>query len=310
MPSMVSVLLREEIRLLKPLLNMCGISTARSLQDKLGDMEAKSVASKVDFQFFDIGGVKACFAAPKRSGDAKGRILLYLHGGAYVAGNIQYASGFAGVLAANTNRRVLSVAYGLAPENPFPAAVEDALAAYEYLLGNGYAASDISLVGESAGGGLIYCLCLRLKQKELPLPCALVGISPWTDLTFSGESYQLNRKKDPVLIEDALRSYAAEYAPNQETNPLVSPVFGDLSGFPPSLLFAGGDELLLDDAKMLADRLTGSGCSCDLVVEEGLWHAFVLYGIPEAKKALKTIAGFLESIRSINAVGQTIGKTV
>ena len=297
MPSMVSILLREEIRLLKPILNMYGISTARSLQDKLGDMEAKSVASKVDFQFFDIGGLKACFAAPKQGGDAKGRVLLYLHGGAYVAGNIQYASGFAGVLAAHTNRRVLSVAYGLAPENPFPAAVEDALAAYEYLLGNGYTACDISLVGESAGGGLVYCLCLRLKQKGMPLPCALVGISPWTDLTFSGESYQTNKKKDPVLYEDALRSYAEEYAQGQERNPLVSPLFGDLSEFPPWLLFAGGDELLLDDARMLAGRLTGSGCSCELVIEDGLWHAFVLYKIPEAKKALKTIAEFLERIK-------------
>ncbi len=294
MPSLISVFLREEIRLLKPIINRLSIETARSFQDKLGDIEAKSVALKVNFKPFDIGGLRACFAESKASDYQKERVILYLHGGAYVAGNIQYASGFSGILAAETNRRVLSIAYRLAPENPFPAAVDDAFAAYEYLLNNGYAAQDISLVGESAGGGLIYCLCLLLKQKKMPLPSSLVGISPWTDLTFSGESYKLNEKKDPSLSEDVLREHAAAYAPEQASNPLVSPVFGDLSLFPPSLLFAGGDELLLDDARMLAQRLTDSKSRCALVVEGGLWHVYVLYKIPEAKKAISRIADFLE----------------
>ena len=232
MPSLVSVVLREEIRLLKPIMNKFSITTARAFQEKLGDMEAKSVAAKVDFTFFDIGGLKACFASSKES-YKKEKVILYLHGGAYVAGDIQYARGFAGVLAAETNRRVLSIAYRLAPEAPFPAAVDDAVTAYEYLLDHGYTAQNISLVGESAGGGLIYCLCLRLKQKKMPLPAALVAISPWTDLTFSGESYRLNDKKDPSLLEDVLREHAAAYAPGQEKNPLVSPVFGDLRHFAP-----------------------------------------------------------------------------
>lgn len=294
MPSLVSVLLRKEIRLLKPIINRLSIETARSFQDKLGDIEAKSVASKVDFMPFNIDGLKACFTEQKASGHNNGRVILYLHGGAYVSGNIQYASGFAGILAAETNRRVLSIAYRLAPENPFPAAVNDAFAAYEYLLNNGYNAQDISLVGESAGGGLIYCLCLLLKQKKMPLPSSLVGISPWTDLTFSGESYKLNSKKDPSLSEDVLREHAAAYAKGQEKSPLVSPVFGDLNNFPPSLLFAGDGELLLDDARMLAQRLRDSGSRCELVVEEGLWHVYVLYKIPEAKEAIRRIVDFLE----------------
>ena len=159
-------------------------------------------------------------------------VILYLHGGAYVAGDIEYAKGFAGILAAETQQRVLSIAYRLAPENPFPAAVDDALAAYEYLLHNGYKAGDISLVGESAGGGLVYCLCQYIKQKNIPLPAALVGISPWTDLTFSGASYERNSKKDPSLSKDVLREHAEAYAKGQAANPLVSPIFGDLSGFP------------------------------------------------------------------------------
>ena len=152
-----------------------------------------------------------------------------MHGGAYVAGNIQYAKGFAGVLAAETKKPVLSIAYRLAPENPFPAAVEDAFAAYYHLLNRGYSSRDISLVGESAGGGLIYCLCLLLKQKKMPLPSALVGISPWVDLTFSGESYEYNKKNDPNLSEDVLREHAAVYAPGKKRDPLVSPIFGDLA---------------------------------------------------------------------------------
>jgi monoterpene epsilon-lactone hydrolase len=300
MPSVVSVLLREEIRFLKPIINRLSIETARSFQDKLGDMEAKSVASRVDFSFSDINGLKACFAELKASDYNKERVVLYLHGGAYVAGDIQYAKGFAGILAAETKRRVLSIAYRLAPENPFPAAVEDAFSAYEYLLNSGYTSQDISLVGESAGGGLIYCLCLLLKQKKMPLPAALVGISPWTDLAFSGESYKQNDKKDPSLSEDVLREHATAYAPGQARNPLVSPVFGELSSFPPSLLFAGGDELLLDDARMLAKRLMDSGSRCELVIEEGLWHVYVLYKIPEAKKAIRRIAAFLEKVYEKN----------
>ena len=293
MPSYISILLREGIRLLKPIINRLSIATARTFQDKLGEIEEKSVASKVDYKLFDIGGMRACFVDPKAS-HKKEYIILYLHGGAYVSGDIQYARGFAGVLAAESNRRVLSIAYRLAPENPFPAAVDDVLIAYQYLLDNGYSAGNISLVGESAGGGLIYCLCLRLKQNNMPLPAVLVGISPWVDLTFSGESFQRNRKKDMTLSEDVLKNYAQAYAPGQEKNPLVSPIFGNLSDFPPSLLFAGGDELLLDDAKMLADRLSKSGSRCELVIEEGLWHAYVLFGIPEAKKARLRIVDFLE----------------
>ena len=293
MPSLVSILLRKEIRLIKPIIKKFSIETVRAFQDKLGDMQIKSVASKVNFEFFDIDRIKACFTTPIAPDYNKKRIILYLHGGAYVAGNIQYAKGFAGVLAAETNMRVLSIAYRLAPENPFPAAVEDAFAAYEYLLNSGYPTQDISLVGESAGGGLIYCLCLLLKQKKMPMPSALVGISPWVDLTFSSKSYKLNEKKDPALSEDVLRADAVSYANGHERDPLVSPAFGDLSGFPPSLIFAGADELLLDDARMLAQRLNDSGNRCELVVEEGLWHAYVLYKIPEAKNAIRKIADFL-----------------
>ena len=294
MPSIVSVMVREEIRLLKPFIGRLSIERARTFQDALGELEAKIVSGHIAFEDVPMDGFEACFARPVEERDSR-RAVLYLHGGAYVAGNIQYARGFAGLLAEKTRQTVLSAAYRLAPEHPFPAAVEDALSAYRHLLDKGWEPGNISFVGESAGGGLVYCLCLRIKELGLPLPAALVGISPWTDLTFGGVSHRANAKKDPSLSEKALRKYAAAYAKGQEKNPLVSPVFGDLRGLPPSLLLAGGDELLLSDAEMLAMRLRDCGCRCDLFVEDGLWHVYVLYGIPEAREALNTITCFLES---------------
>ena len=293
MPSAVSVILREEIRLIKPILNKFSIATARLFQDKLGEIGVKSVADKIEIAPVPMDGFEACFVTPVEANEADGRVILYLHGGGYVAGNLQYASGFASILAAETNLRVLSAAYRLAPENPFPAAVDDACAAYQHLLDQGFRPQDISLVGESAGGGLVFSLCLMLKQKGIPLPGAVVGISPWTDLTFSGGSYITNEKKDPSLTEKTLRGYAEAYAKGQENNALVSPVLGDLSGFPPSLIFVGSEELLLDDAVMLAEKLRNSGSSCELIIEEGLWHVYVLFKIPEANEALNKIVAFL-----------------
>lgn len=293
MPRLLSVIMRAQIRLVKPILKKFSIQTARAFQDNLGDMEAKSMAAKVNFEPVEFDRFEACFVSPKGK-EQDCHVILYLHGGGYVAGNIAYARGFASMLAMETNRFVLAVAYRLAPENPFPAAVEDALCAYQHLLESGYKAENISFVGESAGGGLIFALCLKLKEAGLPLPDSLVGLSPWTDLTFSGESYKTNNKKDPTLSEQILRSHAQAYAAGQEENPLVSPVFGELSGMPRSLICVGSCELLLDDAKMLAERLKEAGSPCELIVEDGMWHVYVLFKIPEAIEALKKIAAFLE----------------
>lgn len=292
MPSIISVCVREQIRLIKPIINKLSIDTARSIQDKLGEFGEKTVAARINTTLVQMDGFEACFVSPKSGKDDK-NIILYLHGGGYVAGNLKYARGFAGILAVETGRRVFSVAYRLAPENPFPAALEDAFAAYQYLLKQGYDAKNISLVGESAGGGLLYALCLLLKQKGDKLPVSLVAISPWTDLTCSGSSYKTNIKKDPSLSEKALRLYAEAYAKGKERDPLVSPIYGDLSAFPPSLIFAGGDELLLDDSEMLTKELTDGGSQSELVVEDGLWHVYVLFKIPEAGKALNRISEFL-----------------
>ena len=292
MPSIAGTLLREQLRLIKPIVSNFSIEAERAAQDKLGALGARALAPKVSFTPIKFEKFSACVVTPADA-PGTGRTILYLHGGGYVAGDIQYSAGFGSVLAEKLDARVFCAAYRLAPENPFPAALEDALFAYKYLLGLGNAPENISLVGESAGGGLIFSLCLKLREEGLPLPSALAAISPWTDLTFSGESYDANRYRDPTLSEQSLRGYAEAYAPDDAKNPLVSPLFGDLTGMPRSIIIAGGDELLLDDARMMADRLGQFGCENTLYTEPGMWHVYPLFGTPESQKALEMIKTML-----------------
>ena len=169
---------------------------------------------------------------------------------------------------------------------------------YQYLLSKGYSPSQILLCGESAGGGLIYALCLKLKQMRLPLPCGLVGISPWTDLTQSGATFAENREKDPSLSKELLDFYSTCYAQDPK-DPLCSPLFGDLKGLPPSLLFAGGDEILLDDARRLHERLLQAGCKSTLHIAPERWHAYVLYCLAEnMQDDFEAIGHFLDKTLS------------
>ena len=159
-------------------------------------------------------------------------VILYLHGGGYVSGNIDYAKAFGVILSAKNGISTFCVAYRLAPENKFPAALEDALCAFIYLRKKGYEAKDIILCGESAGGGLIYALTLKLKQMGEDLPGGIIAISPWTDMTFSGASYEYNDSVDPSMTKKRLSFYADSYTEDKK-NPFVSPLFADVNGFPP-----------------------------------------------------------------------------
>jgi len=292
MPSKEAKRLRGKLKVVKPLIENLSIELCRKSQDRLGALAAKSNADKTVFIPIAFKQFSAGMLRPNPQ-NAERRVILYLHGGAYTAGGIDYARGFGSILCAETGLSVFCAAYRLAPESRFPAAVEDALSAYEYLCENGYSPEQIYLVGESAGGGLCFSLALRLKQLGKKMPQGIVAISPWTDLTCSGASYYGNRHVDPSLNAEALRYYAALYAPFQGEEPLVSPIFGELEGLPRTLIFAGGDELLLDDSMMMAERLCAAGVPCELNVEEGLWHVYVLFGTPEADQALARIRSFL-----------------
>ncbi|MEG1560501.1 MAG: alpha/beta hydrolase [Clostridia bacterium] len=293
MPSKISMFLRAQIRLAKPFLRNLDIEADRRGQDRLGELGTKAMEDKVSFLPASFPLFEAEWAIPL---DPKpDSCILYLHGGGYTAGSLVYARAFGSTLADAMERKTLCIGYRLAPENPFPAALDDALTAYKYILET-YSPDKISLVGESAGGGLCFCLALHIKKQGLPLPACIVALSPWTDLTLSGESYKRNADDDPSLFEDTLREYAGLYAGTDLKNPLVSPLFGDLFNMPRSLIYVGTHEILEDDSREMAKNLNSYGADCELHVVDGMWHVFVLFGIPEAKEALSRIRGFIDEI--------------
>ena len=288
--SLSAKTIRSRLSLLRPLLEACSLETARKGQDKAGElMEAryrKQVITK-DHPFPDFAGAWVLPRDERRQG-----VILYLHGGGYTCGSLHYAKGFASTLAVQCGVRVFCAAYRLAPEHPFPAALEDALECYRYLLGKGYAGSSITLCGESAGGGLCYSLCLKLRELGLELPGSIVAISPWTDLTASGPSYEENREKDPSMTEKMLDFFASCYTLDRK-DPLVSPIFGDLAAMPPSLIFVGGDEIMRSDAEYLHEKLLSQDCESALMVAPDRWHGYILYGLEEDRGDMDTLNRFL-----------------
>ena len=286
-------LVRSQLNFFKPFVANCSLEVTRKGQDKLGElMEAIHWHDVIvhDHNFENFEGAWVIPKEERRSG-----AVLYLHGGGYTCGDLEYAKGFASTLAAECGVRVFCAAYRLAPETRFPGAVDDAEESYRYLLSKGYTPEQICLCGESAGGGLIYALCLRLKERGLPLPCGIIAISPWVDLTASGESYVTNKDADPSLTEELLRFYAKCYADDVRA-PEVSPLFAELDGLPPSLIFVGGDEILLDDSKRMHEKLMQSGCKSQLVIAPERWHAYVLYMLNENMSDFDTINQFLSRV--------------
>ena len=287
---------RAQLNLFKPVMTSCSLEASRKGQDKLGELMTALHRSEIMTKNHDFQHFQGAWIMPQDQ--RRGGVVLYLHGGGYTCGSLEYAKGFSSVLAAECGVRVFCAAYRLAPEHRYPAAVEDALEAYQYLLKKGYAGHQILLCGESAGGGLIYALCLKLKELGLPLPCGLIGISPWTDLTGSGKSYEENREVDPSMSPELLQFYAKCYT-DDPADPLCSPLFGDLTGFPPSLLFVGGDEVMLDDTRMLHEKLMKSGCRSKLIVAPERWHAYVLYCLSEnMPQDFETINRFMDKVLS------------
>ena len=290
MPSVISTLMKAQISLLNPLLNSMELDTMRRLQDSLAGLGARVRAGQTVNCLEELGTCQAAWVFPLNG--AVRRAILYLHGGAFTAGGLEYAQGFGGMLALETGRAALCTAYRLAPENPYPAALEDAMTAYRFILTR-FQARDIALVGESAGGGLCLSLAMRIRDEGLPMPGRLAAISPWGDL--SGQPQPEGKpQKDPVLSRESLARSAGMYLNGHSPlDPYVSPVYGDFRGLPQSLIIAGGDEILLQDAVRLADSLRGAGVSCALHVEEGMWHAYPLYPVPEARDAQALLRDFL-----------------
>lgn len=225
-----------------------------------------------------------------------GKTLLYLHGGGYTIGNPELYRIFTWRLGEAACCRVLAIDYRLAPEHPYPAAVDDALAAYRWLLEQGHAGQDLALAGDSAGGNLVLVLLQRLREEGLPMPASALCYSPWTDLTGSGASVTLNARRDPMLPAHRLRDAAEVYAPGLDhRNPLISPLFADFRGLPPLSIHVGSTEVLLDDSTRLADRLRSAGVSVDLNVWPSQPHVFPVLArlLPEGRQALNMSGRFV-----------------
>lgn len=298
--ELATTLLKKQIRLLRPIANSCPVGITRAAQDKMGELMLRPYDEDVTEKEVDFGDFKCMLITPNNK-KAEG-IVLYLHGGGYVTGGLKYCKGFGTVLAARTGAPVLCVAYRLAPEHPFPAALDDAMRAYEYLITLGYKPESIAFCGESAGGGLCFSLAVKLKELGKSQPGCIVAISPWTDLTLSGASHITNAESDPSLTTARLREQADMYSADC-TDPHVSPLFADLSDLAPSKIYVGSDEILLDDSINMYNKLIGYGCRSSLTIREDMWHAYMLFGVKEAEADLKEACGFISEVTS--GVSQT-----
>ena len=223
-------------------------------------------------------------------------VVLYLHGGGYVIGSPRSHRHLAAAIARAAGTRALLLDYRLAPEHPFPAAVDDAVAAYRWLLGQGIAASRIVVAGDSAGGGLTVATLLALRERGVTQAAGGVCISPWVDLTCSGASYGTKAAADPIVTREGVAMMARAYLGDGDAKaPLASPLYADLSGLPSLLVQVGSDEVLLDDALGLGERARAAGV--DVTVEEWpemihVWHWF-LPMLDEAQRAIDTIGAFV-----------------
>jgi monoterpene epsilon-lactone hydrolase len=241
------------------------------------------------------GGVPSEWVRPATA-VATDACVFYLHGGGYVLGSVNTHRALASHLAWRTGLPVLVVDYRLGPEHPFPAALDDALAAYEWVLAQGFAADRVVVAGDSAGGGLTLATLLALRDRNLPLPAAAVPISPWTDLTLSGDSMDALDAQDPMVRRPGLQRMADWYLGDQDAkDPLASPVFADPTGLPPMLIHVGEIETLLDDATRFAAAAIDAGVDVTLEVWPEMIHVWHAFGpmVPESDAAVTRIAEFV-----------------
>jgi acetyl esterase/lipase len=232
------------------------------------------------------------------TGADPGKVVLYFHGGAYAIGSAASSVGLASDLARRAGTRLISVDYRLAPEHAYPAALDDALAVYSGLLDSGLSPSSIAIAGESAGAGLAAATLVTLHRAGLPQPSSAFLMSPWADMTLSGQSITERATVDPALTPEGLRRRAAEYvAGGDPTDALMSPVFADLEGLPPILIQAGSHEILLSDATRLATRAAAAEVAVTLQVTPGVPHVFQAFAeiLDEADAALASAGEFLRA---------------
>lgn len=262
----------------------------KSFEDSVGSYEADP---DIQLQRSHLGAIPVLeVAAPKIQ---RQNTILFFHGGGYRVGSSWSHRDLMGRLSRASHSLVIGVDYRLAPEHPFPAALEDGLAAYQALLQKVSSSKHLSLVGVSAGGGLALALMLALKQRNEPLPACYVGICPWVDLTLSGVTLETNRGKD-LITKERLKEARDAYCQNHDPKaPFISPTFGDLSHLPPLLIQAGGREVLLSEIESLAQRAKKQGTSVHYEQWPDMLHAWHLFSrdFPEGREAIQKIGDWM-----------------
>jgi acetyl esterase/lipase len=232
------------------------------------------------------------------SPDSSAGIILYLHGGAYALGSVHSHREMIARLVLATNCKALAINYRLAPENPFPAALEDVIMAYDWLLSNGVDPAQICFSGDSAGGGLAIATLIALHEQGIPLPAGVFCFSPWLDLTLSGDSVLKNMNHDPILSATILQKYVNYYIGNHNaTDPLISPLFGDLRGLPPIHIQSGRNEILLDDSVRFYEKARQTGVDVTLKIWDDMFHVFQLFSfLPETQESMKQVSAFINRV--------------
>ncbi len=289
--TMIVSYLRDNVNLDEP-----GLS-ALELRERMDSMTGSMPGPDgVTFEAVEVSGVAALWVRP--DGAVSDAALLYFHGGGYVLGSPETHRNITAQLAQRLGCAVLSVHYGLAPERPHPAAVDDATAAYRWLLAHGFIPGRIAIAGDSAGGGLTLALLLKLRDEGVPLPAAAAPISPWTDLTLTSETMRTMADQDPMCNGAGLGRMAAWFVGDGDyEDPYVSPIFGDATGLPPLLIQVGEIETLRDDAVGFGAVAVAAGVDCTVEVVPEMVHVFQAFAgvVPEADAALDRIATFLRS---------------
>lgn len=242
----------------------------------------------------EVDGIPGAWFTPP--GAREDAAILYLHGGGYVIGSIDTHAALTGDIARAARMRTLSIDYRLAPEHPHPAAVEDAVAAYRWLLAQGYTAENLAIAGDSAGGGLALATLIALRDADIPLPRAAAMLSPWVDLEGKGESMTTRAKVDPMITPQSVIAFGRLYGGRDNLRaPLASPLHADLHGLPPLLIHVGTAEVLLDDAVRIAERAEAAGVEVTLEVYEGMIHVFQFFAtiVDEGRESIQRIGSFL-----------------
>lgn len=259
-------------------------------------MAATPIPADVEASEGSLGGIPVVHVDV--AGTDSQKAIMYLHGGAYSIGSAASSVALASDLARRAGSRLVSVDYRLAPEHPYPAAVEDAIAVYRGLLDSGLSSTRIAIAGESAGAGLAAATLVALEDEGLPRPSSAFLMSPWVDLTLSGDSITERAAVDPALTPDGLHRRAADYLAGADAaSGLISPIYADLSGLPPLLIQVGSHEILLDDATRLATRAAAAEIAVTLEVTPGVPHVFQAFAaiLDEGDAALESAATFLRS---------------